>query len=327
MTELGFTSLWQGGRLAWADPDSGDFRPAKTTDGDPMPANGEDFYHHCYAHINGDQPIGVYPLMADDTVWWCGIDYDEGDHNSLIHAANTIGALRHLGITAWCELSRSKGCHVLLFLEEPASAELARQAMLGVAQRVSAPTREAYPKQRTAAGGWGNGLRLPYGRRRPYGRQVVINRDLDEIPLGDWVEQALEHRTAPVQLEAAADLWAPPAPPRPAPRPATRSRLYHPYTGIARSIWDNGLSARQQQPGGGGRSAMLTAFAASLLRQHYPTSDVEIMVAECDQRWGQKYTRRPDGAQRIAELVASADRSVRQHALFNHQGEPDEEPF
>lgn len=322
MTELPFAALWRGGRLAWSDPDTGTFRPAKTADGDPMPADGEDFYYHVYEHLNGDQPIGVYPLLANDFVWWCGIDYDEGDHNSLIHAANTIAALKHLGVTAWCELSRSKGCHVLVFLEEPANAELARNAMLGVAQRVAAPTREIYPKQTSAAGGWGNGLRLPYARCRPFGRQTVIDHNLEAIPVDQWVDNAHQHINAPEALIAAANLWTPPAPPRPTPRPAERSRLIDPYEGVAKRIWDHGPNAKQREPGGGGRSAMLTAFAASLLRQNYPRQDVEIMVAECDRRWGEKYTRRADGAQRITELVTAADRTNRQQPLFSQ-----EEPF
>ena len=61
---------------------------------------------------------------------------------------------------------------------------------------------------------------------------------------------------------------------------------------------------------------MLVAFAASLLRQRFHSTDVEILVAECDIRWGQKYSKRADGAWRITELVRRTQAEIAQGTLL-----------
>ena len=313
-----FAELHRGGRLALSSPDSGEFRPAKTVDGDPLDAFGEHYRRAVAVHLHGDQPIGVYPLTTSDTVFWCGADFDVGDHDSLIHAANMATVLRRFNITAWTELSRSKGAHTLVYLDSEMPAAVARTAMLAAAQIVDADNREIYPKQVSARGGYGNGLRLSYPKRGPYGRQVMVDSELQHIVLRDFCQQAMDTRATLADMTELADKHVPLTRVTPLPPPVrvTKSRLMDGYGGRAKEIWDGGPRHDQD------RSSMLVAFAGSLLRQQFSATDVEMMVAQCDQRWGGKYTNRHDGAQRIRELVASTAASSAQRSLLG-----DQEPF
>jgi hypothetical protein len=303
-----FAALNQGGRLATSDAD-GTFRPAKTPEGKPIPANGKTFYNAVVEHLYHHQAIGVYPLTENDTVKWCGVDLDVGDHDSLIHAANLEIVLEQFGIKAWTELSRSKGAHTLVYLTSEIPAETARYAMLAACQIVAAPTTEIYPKQTSAKGGYGNGLRLAYPQSRTPGRQVVVDSDLKEIPLEDFVNEAYETAALNENLRVLADRYV---------RPkssiiktdAFRTRHTDTFGKIAKEIWDKGPKAGQD------RSSMLVAFAASLLRQRFHSTDVEILVAECDIRWGQKYSKRADGAWRITELVRRTQAEIAQGTLL-----------
>jgi hypothetical protein len=313
-----FAQLHRGGRIALSAPDSGEFRPAKTPDGDPLAADGPDYHRAIAVHLHGAQPIGVYPLTTRDTVFWCGADFDVGDHDSLIHAANMATVLRRFNITAWTELSRSKGAHTLVYLQSELPAVTARTAMLAAAQIVDADNKEIYPKQVSTHGGYGNGLRLAYPKRRPLGRQVMVDSELQHIVLRDFCEQAMDTRASADDMAELADKYVPPTHTAPLPPPVrvTKSRLMDDYGGRAKEIWNSGPRPDQD------RSSMLVAFAGSLLRQQFSATDVEMMVAECDLRWGAKYTKRPDGAQRVRELVASAAASNAQRSLLG-----DEEPF
>ena len=313
-----FAQLHRGGRIALSAPDSGEFRPAKTPDGDPLAADGPDYHRAIAVHLHGAQPIGVYPLTPRDTVFWCGADFDVGDHDSLIHAANMATVLRRFNITAWTELSRSKGAHTLVYLQSELPAVTARTAMLAAAQIVDADNREIYPKQVSAHGGYGNGLRLAYPKQRPLGRQVMVDSELQQILLRDFCEQAMDTRASADDMAELADKYVPPTHTAPLPPPVrvTKSRLMDDYGGRAKEIWNGGPRPDPD------RSSMLVAFAGSLLRQQFSATDVEMMVAECDLRWGAKYTKRPDGAQRVRELVASAAASSAQRSLLG-----DQEPF
>jgi hypothetical protein len=226
--------------------------------------------------------------------------------------------LRRFNITAWTELSRSKGAHTLVYLQSELPAVTARTAMLAAAQIVDADNKEIYPKQVSAHGGYGNGLRLAYPKQRPLGRQVMVDSELKPIVLRDFCEQAMDTRASVDDMAELADKYVPPTHTAPLPPPVrvTKSRLMDDYGGRAKEIWNSGPRPDQD------RSSMLVAFAGSLLRQQFSATDVEMMVAECDLRWGAKYTKRPDGAQRVRELVASAAASNAQRSLL-----PDEEPF
>jgi hypothetical protein len=266
-------------------------------------AQGPRFTAIVRTHLYGHEPIGVYPLTDNDTVGWCGVDLDEGDHDSIIHAANLAEVAAHFGITAWTELSRSKGCHCLIFLTEQTSAALARLAMKAACQIADAPSLEVYPKQVTADGGWGNGLRLPYGRLRPPGRQVVITDTLQEMPVDQWVQAATAKRTTPPQLEALAAVHAISSTPRAARTPTAtthRSRWADELGGVAKQIWHNGGNDAED------RSKSLYAFAVSAIRQGFPTHDVEALVVEVDDRHFGKFVTRSDQTLRISDLVAKA---------------------
>jgi len=305
-----FAQLFAGGRLA-RDLD-GVFRPWKIDD-QPVDATGSSLEAAVERHLDGAVPIGVYPIRPTDTgdmVHWGAIDWDIGDHDSMIHALNVSAVLHELEIPSWIELSRSKGVHLWVFIEDWMPAEQMRTAMLAACQIVDAPTTEVYPKQTTTAGGWGNGLRLPYPRVRPAGRQVMVTPTMGEYPLDEFVNTALENLGSAEALRETARHWVPPKPPEPQ-RP-TRQRLQKSrhdseLTGLAAHIWDHGPKAVQR----GDkivydRSQMLHAFACELFRQEYDNNSIEILVAELDNRHGGKFTHRADGARRIRDLVSHA---------------------
>lgn len=301
-----FAELHQGGRLA-RDID-GDFRPWKLG-GQPVAAHG-DYYEIISGHLAGDCPIGVYPLL-DDTVHWGAIDWDLGDEESLIHAVNVHAVLEAIGIATWVELSRSKGCHLWLYCAEWMPARTMRLALIAACGLVDAPITEVYPKQETADGGWGNGLRLPYPKVRPMGRQCVVTPQLTEWSFYDFVETAFETRATAESIVSLAKRAARPTPPppptfsQPDPSRPRRSRHDGGLTGLAQHIWDNG--PRMADNGTTyDRSRMLHTFACELFRQDYDTGSIEMLVARLDQRWGQKFVARRDGAQRIKDLVGKA---------------------
>jgi|TARA_R110000765_G_scaffold14152_3_gene41685 hypothetical protein len=309
-----FASLHEGGRLA-LDAD-GAFRPWKI-DGEPVPAMGEPLDIGVEGHLNGGSPLGVYPLVlrpdGSFVVRWGAVDWDIGDTDSFIHALNVSQVLKQLGAVSWIELSRSKGCHLWLYTDEWVPAGTMRAALINACDLASAPTTEVYPKQDhldVSTGGWGNGLRLPYPLTRPFGRQVMIGPNMTALEVSSWVYDAYEFRTPAETIESIAVTWKkdtqPPPPIAPIATRPTQRRSHHEgdLKGLAKHIWSNG--PRMGPKGNYDRSTMLHTFACELFRQGYLGSSVEMLVARLDQRWGQKFVGRADGARRIKDLVAKA---------------------
>lgn len=318
-----FAELHQGGRLA--RDLGGDFRPWKI-DGNAVPADRTALLGALPDHLEGSVPLGVYPIaeraehLGKPMVHWGAVDWDVGDEESLIHAINTTMVLAELDITAWIELSRSKGCHLWLYSTHWIPAATMRTALLAACQLVDAPVTEVYPKQPTTGGGWGNGLRLPYPGSRPMGRQCVIDDRMGEYPLDEWVRTAYAERAEPDQIYFLAERYVQPQSERPASAPLEARRSHHEgeLKGLANHIWKNG--PRIGPKGGYDRSSMLHTFACELFRQGYMSSSVEILVAHLDRRWGQKYVGRKDGAQRIKELVSRAQ-VIHNQPSFKWEGE------
>lgn len=309
MTATRFAELFAGGRLA-RDLD-GEFRPWKIDD-QPVEATGPALEAAVERHLDGAVPIGVYPIRPTDTgdmVHWGAVDWDIGDHDSLVHACNVRAVLNELMVPSWVELSRSKGVHLWVFIEGWMPAKQMRTALMAACQLVDAPITEVYPKQATTDGGWGNGLRLPYPRVRPAGRQVMLTATMGEYPLDEFVNNALNDPASPESLRETAAHWLPPKPdpPKPTRRRLRKSRHNSELTGLAAHIWNQGPRAvNRGEKVVYDRSQMMHTFACELFRQEYDTNSVEILVAELDQRHGGKFTNRSDGARRIRDLVSHA---------------------
>jgi hypothetical protein len=135
-------------------------------------------------HLNGDVPIGVYPMVNDMTHWGCS-DIDQGV-DMLVLATNLVAALDVLGIASYIERSKGKGYHVWVFLGDDvwiAAADM-RRAILVAHQLAGVPPREVNPKQESLrADQLGNYVNLPFPRGyMEVGRRVILD-PLDQEPL------------------------------------------------------------------------------------------------------------------------------------------------
>jgi superfamily II DNA or RNA helicase len=120
-------------------------------------------------HLSGNQHIGLYPLLHDNTSWFIAADFDENNWEE--ESKKFIKALAAIGIPAYLERSRSgKGGHVWIFFEKPYPAARSRKiaiTLLKESGSISAFDKEAsfdrlFPNQDILSGkGLGNLIALP----------------------------------------------------------------------------------------------------------------------------------------------------------------------
>tara|TARA_R110000822_G_scaffold33203_2_gene94881 strand:+ start:7154 stop:8065 length:912 start_codon:yes stop_codon:yes gene_type:complete len=282
-----FASLHKGGTIAYVKDR---IKPVKQID-------YEDYLQAVTEHLNGKEPIGVYPLWQRNNVWmvdWAAVDLDEGDVSD-IHADNLVSLLSKMSIRSWKETSKSKGYHVWVYLKEPISAAVARNGMIGACRTVDVPIREVYPKQITLSTGQiGNCLRLPFPNERNKGRQEVIDYTLE-----DFVQEAKEQRTPPSVYRKLLGLHTAT---EPAPLKIINkgTKADGEFEGVAKDIWENPTMKKGQPVTD--RSGTLVAFAGSLLWQDFSIQATIDWVRRLDDILG-KYADRPDREQRITDLV------------------------
>lgn len=86
-------------------------------------------------HLKGEQVIGLYPLLKDNTSWFIAADFDEADW--VNECRMFIKVCEEHDIPAYLERSRSgKGGHVWIFFEEPYEAFRSRKIILSLLQKV-----------------------------------------------------------------------------------------------------------------------------------------------------------------------------------------------
>ena len=72
-------------------------------------------------HIKGEQLIGIYPLLPDNTSWFLAADFDK--ENWIDDSRKFLKECNERRIPGYLERSRSgKGGHVWIFFEHPYSA-------------------------------------------------------------------------------------------------------------------------------------------------------------------------------------------------------------
>jgi hypothetical protein len=143
-------------------------------------------------HLVGDQTIGIYPLLQDETCWFLAVDFDkrtwQKDATAFLHVCcelNVPGAL---------ERSRSgNGGHVWIFFDRAISATTARKLGCAILTRAMESRHQLgldsydrfFPNQDTMPkGGLGNLIALPLQKLpRAGGNSVFI--DAEFRPYGD----------------------------------------------------------------------------------------------------------------------------------------------
>ncbi len=77
-------------------------------------------------HFNGEQLIGIYPLLQDNTSWFIAADFDK--ENWADECRTFINICKEHGIPSYLERSRSgKGGHVWIFFDKPYPATRSRK--------------------------------------------------------------------------------------------------------------------------------------------------------------------------------------------------------
>jgi superfamily II DNA or RNA helicase len=123
-------------------------------------------------HLKGEQLIGIYPLLHDNTSWFLAADFDGEKWANECEAF--MQACQAKGIISYLERSRSgKGGHVWIFFEEPYPAVHSRKIFISILQEsemYSAFDKSSFdrlfPNQDYHSGkGLGNLIALPFYKR------------------------------------------------------------------------------------------------------------------------------------------------------------------
>ena len=143
-------------------------------------------------HLKGEQHIGVYPLLKDNTSWFIVADFDKVDW--INDCKKFINACSKKGITAYLERSRSgKGGHVWIFFEQPYPAIKSRQIFISILLEAgifslfdkSSSFDRMFPNQDFLSGkGFGNLIALPlYKKTFEQGNSCFVDiENLEPIP-------------------------------------------------------------------------------------------------------------------------------------------------
>lgn len=120
-------------------------------------------------HLDGQQQIGIYPLLLDNTTWFLAADFDK--ENWQKEALAFLNACKEREIPAYLERSRSgNGGHVWIFFEKPYPAIRSRKIFISILESSgafslfdkSSSFDRIFPNQDFLSGkGFGNLIALP----------------------------------------------------------------------------------------------------------------------------------------------------------------------
>lgn len=152
--------------------------------------------HALYEHLRGKRPlgqdvIGVYPMLEDETCWFIVANFDDENWMNDIRTFRTI--CKQYGLDVPMERSRSgNGGHVWFFFAESVACALARRMVSGLLTAAMEqrhdlsfgsydrliPNQDTMPK-----GGFGNLIALPLqGLARKPGHSEFVNDELISYP-------------------------------------------------------------------------------------------------------------------------------------------------
>lgn len=164
-------------------------------------------------HLRGDQVMGVYPLLADETCWFLAADFDKKAWQEDIAAFAETCNLH--GVPVAIERSRSgNGAHAWFFFASPVSAVAARKLGCFLITETMARRHQLsmesydrlFPNQDTMPkGGFGNLIALPLQREaRDAGNSVFIDGAFKPWP-DQWAFLAGVKRIDATRVHALAD--------------------------------------------------------------------------------------------------------------------------
>lgn len=162
-----------------------------------------------YAHLAGDQTIGVYPLLEDDSCHFLAADFDDAEWRE--DAGAFVQSCRELGVPVALEISRSgEGAHAWVFFAGRVAARDARRLGAALISHTCARTRQLklgsydrlFPNQDTMPkGGFGNLIALPLQKKpRDQGHSVFVDANLHPFP-DQWAFLASIRPMAPNDIE------------------------------------------------------------------------------------------------------------------------------
>jgi superfamily II DNA or RNA helicase len=123
-------------------------------------------------HLNGEQFIGIYPLLKDNTTWFLAADFDKSGWEE--ECRTFLKACSERDVPAYLERSRSgTGGHVWIFFESPLKASSTRKLFIHILQECdvfsvfdkSSSFDRLFPNQDYLSGkGLGNLIALPFNK-------------------------------------------------------------------------------------------------------------------------------------------------------------------
>lgn len=124
-------------------------------------------------HLEGKQPIGIFPVREDNTVLFAAVDIDEPNFELARDIADFLPA------ECWIEESRSGNYHVWVFFDEACPAWVAQANLRLATEAAGQPRVEVFPKQAQLLPQMvGNYINLPYFGA---GRKMVWFSQMEDL--------------------------------------------------------------------------------------------------------------------------------------------------
>jgi len=144
-------------------------------------------------HLNGEQQIGIYPLLKDNTSWFLVADFDK--ENWISESKKFINACNNNGIPTYLERSRSgNGGHVWIFFGLPYPAFKSRKIFISILEHSGAFSvfdkslsfDRLFPNQDFHSGkGLGNLIAMPFYKKTfDQGNSCFIDKET-LLPVSD----------------------------------------------------------------------------------------------------------------------------------------------
>ena len=284
---------------------------------------------HFRRHLDGEIPLGIYPMTYDPTnkhvgprgwveegegkivrtypdmrkeLWVCSwgcIDIDaqsdahtgQGTEDEVMEYAFSIhNILQVQSIPSWVERTRSGGAHIWVFADTWCSTTDMRRCLLAAEEMAGVPTDSPFPKSEWLTGPPGNFVRLPYhGKRARIDRQVVVNEQGEPLSLEDFLQEANGKRAKIADIKASALLKAEPKPHIPNP---VYKAAPSKMSGALKKQYENGPPAgayTENQGRGRGRHGWLYSWACLAFRDGHDLNMVVGCLEDMDNRFTHKF--------------------------------------